>query len=87
MASWYATPYGTLGRRFTSILAAEWLGVLGRSWNSKRTFVFDHVVLTKTLGVCRAKEIRAQITRHMELCNRGLHAGLVWDAEEEGATC
>ena len=25
-ASWYATPYGAVGRRFTEILAAEWRG-------------------------------------------------------------
>ena len=37
------------------------------------------------MGVRRAKEIRARITRRMELWERGLHAGLVGDAEEEGA--
>ena len=34
-ASWYATPSRALGCRFTVILAAEWRGVLGRSWNSE----------------------------------------------------
>ena len=29
--SWYATPSGAVGRRFTAILAAEWRGVLARS--------------------------------------------------------
>ena len=53
-ASWYATPSGALGRRFTEILAAEWRGILARSWNSERPLVFAHVVLTKTLGVRRA---------------------------------
>ena len=55
LAGWYATPYGTVGIRFTAILAAEWCGVLGRSLKSKRPLVFSHVVLTKTLGVHRAK--------------------------------
>ena len=32
-----------------------------------------------------AKEIRARITSWMDLWERGLHAGLVGDAEAEGA--
>ena len=75
-----------MGHRLTVILAAEYQGVLGRSWNSERPLVFSHVFLTKTLGVLRAKEIRAQITRHIDLWNRGIHAGLVGGAEAEGAT-
>ena len=66
-ASWYATPSGVVGRRFMEILAAEWRGVINRSWNSERPLIFAHVVLTKTLGVRRAKEIRARITRCMDL--------------------
>ena len=60
-------------------------GVLGRSWNSKRPLVFSHVVLTKTLGVCRSKEIQARITRQMNLWERGLHAVLIGESETEGA--
>ena len=37
------------------------------------------------LGVRRAREIRARITRRMDLWERGQHAGLVGDAEAEGA--
>ena len=74
-----------MGRRFTAILAAEWSGVLNRSWNSERPLVFAHVVLTKTLGIRRAQEIRARITRCMDLWERGHHAGLVGNAEAEGA--
>ena len=59
--------------------------VLSRSWNSERPFVFEYVVLTKTLGVRKEKYIRARITRQMDLWERGLHAGLLWDAEVEGA--
>ena len=66
-ASWYATPSGYVGCRFVSILAAEWQGVFRSTWNSKRPLVFYHVVLTKTLGVRRAREIRARITRRMDL--------------------
>ena len=76
-----------MGRRFTEILAAEWRGVLNRSWNSERPLVFAHVVLTKTLGIRQAREIRDRITRHMDLWERGQNAGLVGDAKAEGATC
>ena len=68
-----------------AILAAEWRGVLVRSCNSKRTLFFSHVVLTKTLGIRRAREIRERITRRMDIWGRVLHAGLVGDAEAEGA--
>ena len=37
------------------------------------------------MGVCRAREIRARITRRMDLWERGQHDGLVGDAESEGA--
>ena len=50
-ARWYATPYGAVGRRFTAVLAAEWQGVLRRTWNSERPLIFAHVVVTKTSGV------------------------------------
>ena len=66
-ASWYATPSGAVGRRFTAILAAEWKGVLRRTWNFKRPLVFAHVVLAEMLGFQRAREIKAQITRRVDL--------------------
>ena len=65
--SWYAMPYGAVGRQFTGILATEWRGVLGRSWNSERPLVFARIVLMKTLGVCRAREIWTRIMRRMDL--------------------
>ena len=83
-AIWYATPSGEVGCRFTEILAVEWRGVLGRIWNSDRPLVFSHVVLTKTLGVRKAKETRIRITRQMDLWERGIHVGMVGDAEAEG---
>ena len=67
------------------ILAAEWRGVLSRICNSEIPIVFAHVVLTKTLGICRAREIWARIMRRMDLCERGHHTGLVGNAEAEGA--
>ena len=68
-----------------SILAAEWRVVISRSWNSERPLIFAHVVLTKTLGIHRAREIRVRITRRMDLLERGQHVGQVGDAEAEGA--
>ena len=60
--------------------------MLARIWNSERPLVFSRIVLTKTLGVCRAREIQARITRRMDLWERGQHAGLVGGAEAEGAS-
>ena len=74
-----------MGRRFTTILAVEWQGVIDRSWNSESPLVFAHVVLTNTLGVRRDREIRERITRWMDLWERGLHVGLLRDEEAEGA--
>ena len=83
---WYATPSVAVGRRFTAILAAEWRGVIGSSCNSEIPLVFSHVVLTNRLDFRRAKEIRDRITSWMDLWERGLHAGLVGEAEVEGST-
>ena len=55
------------------------------TWNYERPLVFNHTILMQTLGVCRAKEIRAWITRQMDLWERGLHAGLIGDVDVEGA--
>ena len=68
-----------------AIQSLEWQGIIDRSWNLEIPLVFAHIVLTKTLVVCRAKEIRARITRWMDLWERGLHAVLVGDAKAEGA--
>ena len=83
--SWYTSPSVEVQFRFMKILAAEWQGVLDRSWNSKRPLVFAQVVLTNTLGVCRARYIRVRITRSKIFWERGLHAVLVESAEAEGA--
>ena len=84
-ASWYATPTVAVGRRFTAILDVEWWGVIYWSWNSKIPLGFAHIVLRKTLSIHRDREIRARITRRMDLWERGIHAGLVGDAKAEGA--
>ena len=84
-SSWYATPPVAVGSRFTSIMAVEWRGVLNRSYKSDRQLVFSHVVLTKTLGIRRAREISSRISRRMDLLERGIQSGLVRGAEAEGA--
>ena len=73
-----------MGRRFTAFLAAEWLGVLNRKWNSERPLFFAHAVLTKTLGARKAREIRARINRRLDLWYRNIHAGLLGGALVEG---
>ena len=73
-----------MGHHFTDILEAGWRGGFGRSWNSEIPLFFVHVVLTKMLVIRREKEIRARITRRMDLWERGIHAGLVRYTEAEG---
>ena len=75
--SWYSTPSGAVGHRFTAILAAKCRGVLRRNLNFERPCVFAHTVLIKMIGVRRTREIQARITIRMDLCERVLHAGLV----------
>ena len=60
-------------------------GVLNSSWDSDIPHVFAHVVLTKALGIRRARQIWSRITRCMDLWERGQHAGMVRDAKVEGA--
>ena len=66
-ASWYSTPLGEVGRRFTAVLDVDWRGVLNKKWNSERPLGFSHVVLTKTLGTHKSKEIRARINLQLDL--------------------
>ena len=82
-ASWYYMPPWKVGRRFTEVLDAEWLGVLDRKWNYKRPLVFAHEVLTKTLGARKAREIQARIDRQLDLWEREIHADLVGDVLAE----
>ena len=58
--------------------------MIDRKWNSERPLVFAHVVLTKTLDACKAREIRAIIDRRLDLWERVIYAGLVGDALAEG---
>ena len=60
-------------------------GALSRKWNSERLLIFAHIVLSKTLGIRRAREIRDRITRRMDLWERGQYVGLVGDAKGDGA--
>ena len=66
-----------LGSWFKAILAAEWQSVIIRSWNSRRPLVFVHVILTKTLIICKARGIQVRFNRRMVLWYRGLHTGLL----------
>ena len=56
---WYSKHPGKVGFRFTTVLDVELQGVL--KWNYERPLFFAHVVLTKTLGACKAREIWSRI--------------------------
>ena len=57
LSSWYSTPSGKAGCRFTKVLDAEWCEVIDHKWNSERPLVFPHVVLTRTLSARKARYI------------------------------
>ena len=62
------------------ILKEESRRILKKSWNSERSLIFDHVILTKILGICQDREIRARISSQKYLWERVVHAILVGDA-------
>ena len=80
----HSAPPGKVGRRFTAVMDAEWQGMLNWKWNSKRPLIFAHVVLTKTLGTRKARDIRANIDRRLDLWNRWIHTSLVGYELSEG---
>ena len=51
---------GAVVRRFTAILAVDWLGVLNQSWNYYSPLVFSYVVPTKTQPPPTGKEYTVQ---------------------------
>ena len=77
LASWYYTPSGAVGHRFTKILAVELQGVLNRRWNSVRPIFFVYINLKKTLVFHRAREIRAIVKMRLNLWKKGIHEVLV----------
>ena len=60
-------PPRKVGRLITTLLATEWRGVLKRKWNSERPPVFAHLVLSKILGACKARENLARIDCLLDL--------------------
>ena len=79
----YIVPKGAVGRRFLTILVDEFRGVRDRQWNSERPLIFATVVLQKTPGVRRAKDIRLRMTKRMDRWDQGCHTALVDDTELE----
>ena len=79
----YIVLKGAVGRRFLTILVDEFRGARDRQWNSERPLVFASVILQKTPGVRRAKDIRSRLTKRMDLWDKGCHIALVDDTELE----
>ena len=76
LSIWYNTSLSAVRCHFMAILEEEWLGVINWRWNSNRPLIFDHIVFSKTIGVCRAQEICMQIRRRMDLWEGGIHMGM-----------
>ena len=51
--------------------------MINHKWNFERPLVFAHVVLTRTLGACKARDIQARIDCRLDLWERGVYAVLV----------
>ena len=75
----YDTPTGKVGMRFISMLASEFNGVRARKWNSERPIIFAPIILRKTTGVYKARNIRTWITRRLNDWEKGNYAALVAD--------
>ena len=60
-------PPWKVGRQFTAVLDAEWRGVINWKWNYKIPLVFNRVVLTKTLGARKTRDIRARTEHRLDL--------------------
>jgi hypothetical protein len=75
----YDAPKGRTGKRFISMLADEFQGVVDRHWNSERPIVFAAVILQKQTGVVRAKDIRARLMSRMDIWEQGRYKALVDD--------
>ena len=55
------------------------------TWNSERSLVLSHVLLTKMLSILRARDILTRISRRKKIWERVLHTGLVGNIEAEGS--
>jgi hypothetical protein len=79
----FQAPAGKVGRRFLTILAAEFRGIRERLWNSERPLMFAATVLQTTQGVRRAKDICRRLAQRMDLWDQGYFKALVDDTEGE----
>ena len=79
----YQAPACKVGRRFLTILVAEFRGARERLWNSERPLVFVATVLQTTPGVRRSKDIRLRLTQRMDLWDQGHFKALVDNTEGE----
>ena len=73
-----------MGHRFIGVLATEWRGILNQKCNFKIPLVFYHVVVTRTLSARKTRDTQARFDRRLDLWERVIHAGLVWDTLTEG---
>ena len=74
-------PQGKQGNAFLLELAAELDGVREGKWNSERPLVFFAVMLQRSPGVTRAKDIRAAIQQRLRMWQEAKYDALVDNAE------
>lgn len=79
----YDAPSGSVGRRFTSLMADEWEGMLNRKWNSERVLLFGMVILQCNRGVKRSKDIKNRISKRLDAWEQGKFDMLVQETERD----
>ena len=56
LTSWYGTPLGEVGRKFTARLSTGWQRVRAGIWKSEQPLIFAQSILKQTQGARLAKE-------------------------------
>ena len=79
----YGLPKGKVGKRFLTVLVAEFAGVRERRWNSERPMLLGMLVLARQREVSRASDIRKRILQRMDLWRAGAYDLLLDDVELE----
>jgi len=79
----YDSPSGSVGRRFTSLLADEFDGILSRKCNSERPLVFSMVILQRTRNVRKSKDIKSRISKRLDAWEQGKFDMLVQETERD----
>ena len=77
----YRVPGGTVGREFTSLLAAEYDFLALGKHKSERPSMFGKLILQKDKNIVKSADIRRLLKRHMQMWKDDLLEELIQEAE------